>query len=64
MGEEVVPERMQEQANPQTLFELIDRYITDEKYAQQVIEKLRQLPHRLGEKGATARVARSIENYL
>ncbi len=64
MGKEVVPERMQEQANPQTLFELIDRYITDEKYAQQVIEKLRQLPHRLGEKGATARVARSIENYL
>lgn len=64
MDEEVVPERMQEQANPQHLFELLDRYITDEKYTQQVIEKLQQLPYRLGEKGATARVARSIENYL
>ncbi len=64
MGEEVVPERMQEQANPQTLFELLDRYITDDKYTQQVIEKLQHLPYRLGEKGATARVARSIENYL
>lgn len=64
MGEEVVPERMQEAVNPQSLFELVDRYITDEKYTQATIEKLQKLPHYLGDKGATVRVARSIETYL
>lgn len=64
LGREVVPERKQAEANPDELFRLMERYITDEAYTRSVIEELKQLPHFLGEKGATARVAASLESYL
>jgi lipid-A-disaccharide synthase len=64
MKEEVVPERKQEQANADELFNLMDRYISDQAYAAATVEKLKQLPSFLGEKGATARVAAAIESYL
>ena len=64
LGEEVVPERMQSEANPDELFKQMDRYLTDEKYCQQTIQKLKQIVTRLGEKGATGRVAKTLEAYL
>lgn len=64
LDEEVVPERMQSQANPDELFMLMDRFITDEKYCEQTIQKLKQIVTRLGEKGATRRVANTLESYL
>jgi lipid-A-disaccharide synthase len=64
MGEEVVPERKQEEATADELFTLMDRYLTDPSYTEQTIQKLKQLPAFLGERGATARVARVIEGYL
>jgi lipid-A-disaccharide synthase len=64
LGKEAVPERKQSHANPDELFTLMDRYLTDPKYTQSVIEDLKKLPHYLGEKGATQRVAKSLESYL
>jgi lipid-A-disaccharide synthase len=64
LNREVVPERVQELANPDELFKLLDRYITDSSYTQTVVEDLKKLPEHLGDKGATQRVAKSIESFL
>jgi lipid-A-disaccharide synthase len=64
LGFEVVPERKQADVNPDELFKLMDRYLTDEKYTQEVIENLKKIPQYLGDKGATSRVAKSLEIHL
>lgn len=64
LGREVVPERMQSAANPDELFQLIDRYLTDEPYRLKVIEDLKKIPQYLGDKGATTRVAQALEKEL
>ena len=64
LGREVVPERLQGQANPDELFRLMDRYLTDEDYRLQVIEDLKKIPQFLGDKGATTRVAKALEKEL
>lgn len=64
LGREVVPERKQSAVNPQELFKLTDRFITDEKYNEETISQLKEISKYLGEKGATARVARALETYL
>lgn len=64
LNREVVPERVQELANPEELFNLLDRYISDSQYTDSVVEDLKKLPQHLGDKGATVRVANSIESYL
>ncbi|GIL17728.1 MAG: lipid-A-disaccharide synthase [Oligoflexia bacterium] len=60
-GREIVPERWQGGANPQSLYELMKRYIDDPAYAEAVRNDLRQLQKSLGNKGATVRVAHAIE---
>lgn len=64
LGSEVVPERKQADANADELFNLMDRYLTDPEYTQNVIEELKRIPQYLGDKGATARVARALEKHL
>ena len=64
LGREVVPERKQSDVNPQELFKLMDRYISDSNYTQKTIAELKEISSFLGDKGATARVARSLESYL
>lgn len=64
LDKEVVPERKQSEANPDELFRLMDRYISDEAYAQSVVTELKKIPQYLGEKGATQRVAKILESYL
>jgi lipid-A-disaccharide synthase len=64
LGREVVPERKQSAANPDELFRLMDRYLTDTEYTAAVVRELGKIPSYLGEKGATARVAASLEKYL
>jgi lipid-A-disaccharide synthase len=64
LGREVVPERKQADVNPDEIFKLVERYVTDEKYLQSVIEDLKKIPQHLGDKGATARVARALEKHL
>lgn len=64
LNKEVVPERFQDEANPENLAFLLEKYITDEKYRKQVIEDLKQLRPHLGDKGATQRVAAQLEEYF
>lgn len=64
LDKEVVPERKQEAANPNELFKLLDRFISDPGYTAGVIEELKNLTLHLGKKGATKRVAESLEKYL
>ncbi len=64
LGKEVVPERMQADVNPSEMFKLMDRFISDAEYTTQTIAELKKIASYLGEKGATARVAKSLEAYL
>lgn len=64
LNREVCPERWQGDANPETLFELMDRYFQDTQYAAKVRSELGELRQYLGDKGATARVARSLEEFF
>lgn len=64
MNEEVVPERLQSEADSDKLIPLIERYINDEAYTKATIEKLSQLQYKLGDVGATARVGQALAKYL
>jgi len=64
MNEEVVPERMQAEANPEELARLLQRYIEEPDYRLSTIAKLAQLQHRLGDHGATARIGEALAKYL
>ncbi|MEQ1723510.1 MAG: lipid-A-disaccharide synthase [Pseudobdellovibrio sp.] len=64
LDKEAVPERKQSEANPDELFNLMDRYLSEPEYTKSVIEDLKKIPQYLGEKGATQRVAKSLESYL
>lgn len=64
LGREVCPERWQSGANPDTLTELMDRYLQDPAYTAKVREDLAGLRQHLGDKGATKRVAASLEEFF
>lgn len=64
LGQEVVPERLQSAANPNELFKLMDRFIVDFTYREKTIEELKKISSFLGDKGATDRVAKTLESYL
>ncbi|MFZ3231367.1 MAG: lipid-A-disaccharide synthase [Pseudobdellovibrio sp.] len=64
LGKEVVPERKQSEVNPDELFKLMDRFIADPAYYNSTVEELKKLSSYLGDRGATARVAKSLEAYL
>ncbi len=64
LDREVVPERKLAYANPDELFKLMDRFVSDPEYTKETIEALKQLPQFLGEKGATSRVASTLEKHL
>ncbi len=64
LGKEIVPERKQRFANPDELTQLMDRYLTDKEYKDTTITKLKTLELFLGSRGATDRVAKSLETYL
>ena len=64
LGKEAVPERWQDGANPEHLTELVSRYVDDPAYRESVIADLKKLQGYLGNKGATARVAKGLEEYF
>lgn len=64
LGREVVPERFQEKATPDEITMLVDRFLSDEALARRTAEELKELDTKLGSRGATARVAKSVEKYL
>ncbi len=64
LDEEVVPERLQGNADTDKLIPLMERFIEDEAYTQSTIQKLAQLQHMLGDVGATARVGEALAKHL
>jgi len=64
MGKEIIQERFQERANVFELTRLLDQLITDESYKKATIQSLKDLKKKLGEGGATLRVASILEKYL
>lgn len=63
-GREIVPERWQEGAGADELHRLMKRYLDDPAYAETVRRDLAEIKKHLGEKGATARVAEAVREYL
>lgn len=64
LDREVVPERWQGQVTPEKIAAELEKYLVDPDYRDKVIQDLSQLEKYLGERGATERVARSLEEYL
>jgi lipid-A-disaccharide synthase len=64
LGREVIPERWQGDANPDHLAELMGAYIEKPEHAAKTKAALAEIRQHLGEKGATARVAKAVERYL
>jgi lipid-A-disaccharide synthase len=62
LGRMVVPECIQTPA--QSLFEEIKKYLQDTSYSDSVRQELAKLQPLLGEKGATQRVARALDEFL
>ncbi len=61
---EVVPERWQSGANPEHLFHLISEYLKNPNTYQKVKSDLAQLQYKLGDRGATGRVAHLLGPYF
>lgn len=64
LNKEAVPERFQEDVTPEKLAVLLDRYISEPAYKEEVIKDLGLLRQHLGDKGATRRVVQALDEYL
>ena len=64
LGERAVPELFQEDAAPEFLAKNIGEFIVSKEKYQDTAKKLSELQAKLGEKDATKRVARILEEYL
>lgn len=64
LNKEVVPERFLRDANPQNLANLLNRYIVEPDYKAQTILNLEEVRQHLGDKGATQRVVKALDQYL
>jgi lipid-A-disaccharide synthase len=62
MGKKIVPECIQTSSD--TLFVEMKKYLDDIQYTQNVRHDLSQIRTRLGDRGATSRVAKTLEEYL
>lgn len=59
-NKEVVPERFQNEANPENLAKLVSQIIDQPEYEKQIINDLSKLKKSLGEQGATKKVAEAL----
>lgn len=64
LGKEAVPERFQSDVNPELLASLLEKYVTDPQYKEQVVSDLTQLRQYLGDKGATQRVVKALDEFF
>ncbi len=64
LGKAAVPELFQEQANPERLKSELTALLYDEIHYRQVSQELGRTKELLGDKGATARVAHILDQYL
>lgn len=63
-GREIVPERWQEGADPDKLASLIAGIIKDPARLDQMRKDLSDIHNKLGQKGATERVVKSLDEYV
>lgn len=63
IGRRVVPEVFQEDANADKMAELLKPWMESAEKRQATAEELAEARHRLGDKGATVRVAEALEEY-
>jgi len=64
LGRSVVPELLQNAASAEGISMAMMKYVNDSNFRQKIENELSQAQTCLGEKGATARVAKIIENYF
>lgn len=64
LNKEAVPERFQGDVTPENMARLLDRYISDKAYHDQVVQDLGELRQYLGDKGATRRVVAALDEYF
>nr|BFD67425.1 lipid-A-disaccharide synthase [Bdellovibrio sp. HAGR004] len=64
LNKEAVPERFQSEVTPEHLAALLERYIVDKQYHDSVVSELGQLRQYLGDKGATQRVVKALDEYF
>lgn len=64
LDREVVPERWQTQVEPASLAQELEKYLLDPEYRKRVVQDLGQLQQSLGDRGATERVVKSLEEYF
>lgn len=60
----IVLERIQNQATPEILEKDLQQLIDDQQLRQQMISELKLLKEKLGDRGATERVAAALEKYF
>lgn len=64
MGEKVVEEYFQGEANPQQLAGSLNQLLSNQEYRRKVEGDLARLQEKLGKTGATSRVAKVLETYF
>lgn len=64
LDEEVAPERLQWDATDKELFRILDGWIGQPETQKPIIEKLKLLKTKLGDKGASLRVVQVLSRYL
>lgn len=64
LGRKVVPELFQWDCTPEKVFNEMNRLLKDSAAAQKMRDELAEIIHKLGDRGATARVAKSLQGFL
>ncbi|MFV8250910.1 lipid-A-disaccharide synthase [Bdellovibrio bacteriovorus] len=64
LNKEAVPELFQSEVTAENLAAELERYVLDKKYHDSVVADLGQVRQYLGDKGATERVVKSLEEYF
>ncbi|WP_413587218.1 lipid-A-disaccharide synthase [Bdellovibrio sp. HCB274] len=64
LNKEAVPERFQGDVTAENMAALLERYIKEPAYTAEVKKDLASLRSYLGDKGATSRVVKSLDEYL
>ncbi|MBX3039327.1 MAG: lipid-A-disaccharide synthase [Bdellovibrionaceae bacterium] len=64
LGRAVVPELFQWDCTPERAFQEMDRYLSDPDYDRKTRDSLGEVLTRLGNRGATKRVAAALKKYL
>ncbi|MFH2035701.1 MAG: lipid-A-disaccharide synthase [Candidatus Zixiibacteriota bacterium] len=63
-GETIVPELIQSDASPENILVKAERYLSDDDYCKNIVEKLHRTVDKLGGPGSAGRAYSAIEEYL